>query len=452
MRKIYVLDTSTIISDPQCLSSYPDADIIIHTKVLYELDKIKTFPSEAGKSARTFIRMLDDLSNTGDVTEGITTGENTLVKIDSYDYSTAEFGDPTYVDNKILACAKSLVNGAGNPVTVISQDINLRLRAKAAKMSAAHHFKTKTTTDEVYSGIKTICNTKLGEKLKTSKQLNCADSKLLKDLYPNECVIFTNKEGKTISLGRKLKNRIKFINGTKAWGLQAKNLEQAFALDMLMDPDVPLISLAGIAGTGKTILAVAAGLDAVINAKEYSKLVIYRPIQPVGTDMGYLPGDLCEKLEPWMAAIKDSMERLNMPKPNNGKRNGKRNGKYNKYNNNNDNHDNNGWANFNQYNDLIHMEALTYIRGRSIANAFILIDETQNITKDEIKTILTRAGEGTKIVLTGDIEQIDNYRLDALNNGLTNTIERFKSSELAGHITLTQGERSELATEAAKIL
>lgn len=431
MRKIHVLDTSTIISDPQCLNNYPDSDIIIHTKVLYELDKLKTSPNETGKNARVFIRTLDDMSNDSDIVKGIDYN-NSIIKIDSTDYSTKEFGDPNYVDNVILACAKHFSNEKFD-VTVISQDINLRLRAKSAGMTAADHFKRQTKTNELYSGIVTISDEKIGTRLKRKKIISTTTPEL-KKLHINECVIFTSEDNKTIALGRKIdKNKIRFVNGTKAWGLAARNLEQAFALDLLMDPDVPLISLVGIAGTGKSLLAVAAGIESVLSKKEYDKLVIYRPMEPVGANIGYLPGTLNEKLDPWMAAIKDSMERLSTPS---GR---KSNGRGNN-------------SALLMYNDKIQMEALTYIRGRSMPNTFIIVDEVQNISKNEIKTILTRVGENTKIILTGDIEQIDSQRLDAINNGLTYVIERFKSSRLSGHVTLTKGERSELAEEAANLL
>jgi PhoH-like ATPase len=440
MRKTYVLDTSTIVSDPYCLDSFPDANIVIHTKVLSELDKLKTSHGEVGRNARVFIRMLDELSERGSVSSGLEMGNKSTLKIDSKDYGT-EFGTTDYTDNSLLACAKSMINGKNNPVAIVSQDINLRLRAKSAEIIAINHGGNTSTIDEIYSGIRTVVDERSGEMLKEEYQINCYENRELEDLLPNECVIFVNPEGKTIAYGRRRGDKVKFVNGTRAWGIGARNVEQAMALDLLMDPSVHLVSLAGIAGTGKTLLSMAAGIESVASLKIYDKMEIYRPFQPVGKDVGYLPGDLGEKLDPWMGAIKDSLEAL---APNNraSDTHRRRNGS-----------GGSSWHNSTaQFSDQIHMEALTYLRGRSIANTFILIDETQNITKDEIKTILTRAGENSKIILTGDIEQIDDSRLDAMNNGLTYAIDKFKSSELAGHISLREGVRSPLAAEAARLL
>ena len=440
MRKTYVLDTSTIVSDPHCLDSFPNANIVIHTKVLSELDKLKSSPGEVGRNARVFIRMLDELSERGSVSRGLEMGNQSTLKIDSGDYGD-EFGTQDYTDNSLLACAKSMINGKNNPVAIVSQDINLRLRAKSAEITAINHSGNRSTIDEIYSGIRTVVDECSGAMLKEEYSINCYENEELEDLLPNECVIFENPEGKTIAYGRRRGDKIKFVNGTRAWGIGARNVEQAMALDMLMDPSVHLVSLAGIAGTGKTLLSMAAGIESVVSLKIYDKMEIYRPFQPVGKDVGYLPGDLGEKLDPWMGAIRDSLGVLS---PNNRgsdthRRKNLSGGP--------------AWrSNLAQFSDQIHMEALTYLRGRSIANTFILIDETQNITKEEIKTILTRAGENSKIVLTGDIEQIDDSRLDAMNNGLTYVIDKFKDSELAGHVSLRDGVRSPLAAEAARLL
>jgi PhoH-like ATPase len=252
------------------------------------------------------------------------------------------------------------------------------------------------------------------------------------DLNANECVMFENEHGDGIAMGRKVSgNKIKLIKKTNPWNIHSRNKEQSFAIDLIMDKSVDLVTLIGKAGTGKSLIVLATALELVINRKEYDKFIIYRPIQPVGNDIGFLPGTMEEKLGPWFQAIMDNMETLLQFK----------------------NGDN--WRreleHF-QKKGLIEMEAITYIRGRSIPNAIILIDECQNLSKDDVKTILTRAGENTKIILTGDIEQIDNSALDATSNGLTYVIEKFKESDLAGHITFTQGERSKLASKAAEIL
>jgi PhoH-like ATPase len=211
------------------------------------------------------------------------------------------------------------------------------------------------------------------------------------------------------------------------WGIDARNKEQSFALELLMDPDVEVVSLIGQAGSGKTLLAVAAGLEQVLgDDNEYKKLIVSRPIQPLGKDIGFLPGTLEEKMDPWLMPIKDNLEFLL----------------------------GNDRDTVKMYFEkgVIEIEAITYIRGRSITNAFIIIDEAQNLTRHELKTILTRVGEGTKIILTGDIEQIDNIYIDETSNGLTYAVEKFKEYDISGHITLQKGERSKVATLAAKIL
>ncbi len=429
----FVLDTSVIVTDPKCLQSFPNAEIIIQIGVLTELDKIKKYPSEVGKNARLFIRTLDKLCERGDLCTGIQLSENNSKLVINSEKTNSDLGDPTYVDNRILSCAISLKSKApDDEIVVVSRDINLRIRARACGLAAQDYDHKKTLTNEFYSGVKRIQNEKLGKELNESqdKYVVC-DDYLNKELLPNECVCFTGEDGRVISIGRKYKNEIHYVNGTKPWGLSTRSAEQAFSVDMLMDTRVPLVSLVGTAGTGKTLLSVACALESVINAKNYSRFIVYRPIQPVGTEIGYLPGDMEEKLDPWMAAIKDSFDFLTS----NAK--GRRS----------------NWRDkFSQYSERIDLEALTYIRGRSISNAFILMDEAQNISREEAKAILTRVGHGTKIVLTGDVEQIDNRNLDAENNGLSYVIEKFKHSELAGHITLTKGERSPLATLSAKVL
>jgi PhoH-like ATPase len=436
MTKIYVLDTSVIVSDPNCLDSFPNEHIIIQAGVLNELDDIKTHPGNIGRNARIFIRLLDELSNKGDIKQGVKTDTNVTLQINTENYDTSEFGVSSYIDNKILACAKQL--NLTNDVTVISADINMRVRAKIAGMHAQNYESENKHSNDLYSGSRIIHNTESGNRLKKLKIIECVENEL-DDMMPNECVFFKDENDNGISLGRKIDDNIKLISGDKPWGLESRNIEQAYAIDLLLDPKIPLVTLSGTAGTGKSLVAVACGLETVINKSLYNNMMIYRPIQPVGTDMGFLPGELSAKLEPWMAAIHDSLDFLTSRS--------KKQNKKNVYN------QNSGWKNaLAQYEDKICMEALTYIRGRSIQNVFMLIDEVQNISKEEIKTILTRVGNGTKIILTGDIEQIDTHHLDAVNNGLTYVINKFKESPLAGHVNLTKGERSPLATIAAEIL
>jgi PhoH-like ATPase len=251
-------------------------------------------------------------------------------------------------------------------------------------------------------------------------------------LMPNQFVLLvSNQNQKKTALARFLNAHtpLKRINGEHKkgmWGVKPRNKDQIFALDLLQDPSVHIVTLVGKAGSGKTLLAIAAGLYQTMETQEYKRLVISRPIQPMGRDIGFLPGTMAEKMAPWVAPIQDNLQFLM----------------------------GNDKETLRMYieDGTIEVEALTYIRGRSISNAFIIVDEAQNLTAHELKTIITRVGENTKLVLTGDVEQIDNVYIDETSNGLTHAVERFKSYDISGHVTLVKGERSKIATLAAKIL
>lgn len=437
MRTTYIFDTSTLIYDPCAWKQFSHSDVIIPIAVLNELDKLKKQSGEAGKNARVCIRLLDELSDTLDITTGIITDQDTLVKIDATyrdvsgpDY--AGFGDPDYGDTQILACAVDIYRqNPGNDVFFVSNDINLRVKAKSRGLNAISHENDKYHVTELYAGFITIEDEEAGLDLQRDGFIDPLKYGFF-HLSPNECILFTNSTGDGIALGRKVaRDKIKLVKKVFPWNIAGRNQEQIFAMDLIMDKKIDLVTLIGKAGTGKSLIVLATALDLVISKKEYDKFIIYRPIQPVGNDIGYLPGTMEEKLAPWFHAIMDNFEVLFSNKGGNDWRRD---------------------LEMFQKKGKIEMEAITYIRGRSIPNSIILIDECQNLNKEEVKTILTRAGEGTKIILTGDIEQIDNSLLDATNNGLTHVIEKFKSSDLAGHITFTKGERSKLASEAADIL
>jgi PhoH-like ATPase len=434
MRRTYVLDTSSLIYDPVTWKQFPNSDIVIPIAVLNELDKLKKQSGEAGRNARVCIRMLDDISDQLDISTGIVLDDDILLKIDTTyrDMSDfAGFGDPAYGDTQILACA--LATWQAHPehdVALVSNDINLRVKAKSRGIDAIAHNGSKYSLSDLYSGSRVIIHEEAGVDL---LQFGFIDPRAYGfDLSPHECVLFESPDGNGISMGRKTAfDKLKLIRKVYPWQISARNKEQTFAIDLIMDRNVDLVTLTGKAGTGKSLMVLAAALELVVSRKEYDKFIIYRPIQPVGNDIGYLPGTMEEKLAPWFQAIMDNFEVLFGNKVGGD------------------------WKRdleMFQRKGRIEMEAITYIRGRSIPNAIILIDECQNLSKEEVKTILTRAGENTKIILTGDIEQIDNSILDATSNGLTHVIEKFKDSELAGHITFTQGERSKLASTAAEIL
>ncbi len=430
----YILDTSALIGNPSAWESYPNSTVIIPIASVNELDKLKKQPGQVGRNARVCIRKIDEISAAGNITCGIKLEDNIILIVDAtyHDLSKpqfAGFGDASYGDTQILACAYSHLKKNQGSVTLISNDINLRLKAKSHNMQATGQEDTEGDTNEIYSGVQAVLNEDAGLALQKNKVINPEDYNL--ELSLNEFVIFENLAGDELSLGRKVSDtQIRQIKRHSPWGITARNNEQTLALDLLMDPKIDLVTLIGKAGSGKSLIALAAAMELVINRKEYDKLVIYRPIQPVGNDIGYMPGTKEEKLAPWFQAIMDSFEFLFSNKKGDWRRD----------------------LEMFQRKGQIEMEALTYIRGRSISNTIILIDESQNISKEDIKTILTRAGEGSKLILTGDIEQIDAQHLDFDNNGLHYVIDKFKDINLAGHVTFKHGERSRLANLAATIL
>jgi len=406
----HVLDTSVLIDDPFCLSKFKNIQIPID--VLEELDKLKTFPGKVGQNARIAIKEIDKKKDS--IIFDIKKNKNSLSDIP---------------DNRILASALALQKAQKTArIILISKDFNLRLKAKVNGLEAQDYFEVSDVSD-LYKGFREIKNDELNKTLFETqfgplpKELN--------DLNPNEYVLVSGAES-AIALCKKAKNQLQMLPmNKKIWGLDSKNKEQALAFDLLTNDKIPLVTLVGKAGCGKSLCALAAGLEKVILEKKYQTLIVYRPIQPVGNDIGYLPGNLEEKILPWMGPIMDNMEVLL------NKSGGK------------------SWeTTLGSYQDSgrIKFEAMTYIRGRSINNAFVIFDEIQNLDQEQVKTVLTRVGFNTKIVFTGDIEQIDRNDLDSLNNGLTHVIEKFKNESLAGHLTLMKGERSALATLASKKL
>mgnify|MGYP003402288981 CR=1 FL=1 len=437
-KKTQVLDTSVLVSDPLCYKNLPDSDIIIPIVVLEELDKLKKFPGETGRNARVCIRLIDEISEKGNINLGIELENNSTLKVDCEfvdDDKLVGLGDPKYGDTRILACAlKHASSLEDKEVVLVSNDFNLKVKARSHGILATSHKAGLRNLSDLFGGISTVIDRDAGLDLMDDTYLD-APSYDLGHLNENEFVLFVDDEGVDVSYGRKVGDKIKRVEKVPAHNLFPRNPEQAFAIDLITDKKIDLITLIGKAGTGKSLVALAAALELVLNKKTHDRLVIYRPIQPVGKDIGYLPGSEKEKLEPWMQPIMDNLEVLftkNKKSRDNWKRdveNLQRPG-----------------------HEKIEMEAITFVRGRSIPNSIILIDEAQNLSHDEVKTILTRAGDGTKIIITGDIEQIDNDDLDATNNGLTYVIEKFKTEAMAGHVTLTKGERSALASKAAEIL
>jgi PhoH-like ATPase len=436
MRKQFVLDTSVLIYDPCAYKQFPDSDVVIPIVALNELDNLKKGPAEAGKNARVAIRLLDDICDQGDISTGILLDNDILLKIDATYRNCAlppydGLGDATYGDTHILAClCETWHNHPERDVTLVSNDINLRVKAKSRGIDAEAHEGKRYSLSDLYAGNQIVVHEDAGMDLQQNGFIDPRVYGL--NLAPHECVLFQADNGDGITMGRQVApDKVKVVRKQYPWDLASRNKEQSYAIDLIMDKNIDLVTLIGQAGTGKSLIVLACALELVLSRKEYDKFIIYRPIQPVGNDIGYLPGTMEEKLAPWFGAIMDNFELLFS-----NKNNGDWKRELEMY----------------QKKGKIEMEAITYIRGRSIPNTIILVDECQNLSKEEVKTILTRAGENTKIILTGDLDQIDNSGLDAVNNGLTNVIEKFRTSELAGHITFTQGERSKLASKAAEIL
>lgn len=428
-RDILVLDTSVLVHNPAAYKDFTKSNVVIPITVLEELDKLKKLPNDAGKNARVAIRNLDAISNLGEIHTGITIDCDILLSVDASNYGSV--GDVGYGDNRILACALNLKNTG--KITVVSRDINLRIRAKALGLLAADYDKGDAKSEELFQGYRTVDNEEAGNALKEAGIISIKDYEELDDMFPNEYVSFVGKRGKGISLGRKVGKQIRVVKDIAPWGLELRNREQLCAADLIMDMNVPLVTLVGRSGGGKTLCALACALEMVLNKRQYESLIIYRPMQPVGAEVGFLPGLLEDKLSVWFAPIDDAFALLFSDKT----------------------RKKDGWkTQLHQYleNGAIQKNALTYIRGRSIPNSLILIDESQNLTCEEAKAILTRAGVGSRIIMNGDIEQIDNKYLDTTNNGLSYVIEKFKRSELSGHITFNKGERSQLATIASEIL
>lgn len=462
MKKTYVLDTNVLLSDPNSIFSFEEHDLIVPMAVLEELDRHKSRPDEVGRNARQVSRTLDDMrASGGSLIKGVDLRSGGKLKIVSIDKGTLK-DSPTElqadkVDNLIIAFMLSLKD---NGAILVSKDINVRIKCDSLGIKCEDYLKMRVTSDpqKFYRGVEVIeLEEELVDYFFQHGKLDLPEQALKgRRLHPNQIVVIKN-----VADGQTTKSAITRCQGhgkplvpvakiDKVFGLEPRNKEQRFSLDLLFDPEIKLLTLVGPSGTGKTLLALAAALEQLKGTgtpglARYEKLIVTRPVQPVGKEIGFLPGTLAEKMEPWIAPIRDNLNFLvNNKRPPRARKGTTENGK--------PRHDDGMYLSLMQERGLIEIEAITFIRGRSIPNAFIVIDEAQNLSMHELKTIITRVGDGTKIVLTGDIEQIDNVHVDAFTNGLTYAVERFKDYPIAGHVTLIKGERSELATLASKIL
>tara|TARA_B100001094_G_scaffold314658_1_gene353739 strand:- start:278 stop:1585 length:1308 start_codon:yes stop_codon:yes gene_type:complete len=434
MKKTIILDTNVYLTEAGSLLAFGKNNIAIPTIVLDEIDKHKHRQDIAGLNARTMNRVLDALRSKGSLMDGVSLGRG------KGNVFAAHF-DPSFMppgmneddsDNKIIAIALRLKD-KGHEIAVVSRDLNMRVKCDAHGIECKDYQPQKviSSVENLFTGTQELeVDFSLIDRFYSGEPFLLEEQKV--KLFSNQFLLLKNEATNKSAICRfegydkPLKKVNKFKN---IWGLSARNKEQQYAMDLLFDKDVHVISLTGPAGTGKTLLATACALEQVMNTTStnggYDKLIITRPVQPMGRDIGFLPGTLEEKMMPWIAPIRDNLEHLF------GDRTA---------------------LDMQIEQGTIEIEAMTYIRGRSIANAFMIVDEAQNLTAHELKTIITRVGHGTKLVLTGDIQQIDNSYVDSVSNGLTHAVEKFKEHDIAGHITLTKGERSDLATLASEIL
>lgn len=432
MGKIFVLDTNVLVHDPACVDKFEEHDVVIPMIVLEELDRLKTRPDEVGRSSRRVARLLDERKSEGSLVAGIALHGGGRLRIETDHHQFKDVPrciDPEKADNRILAVCLGLSREfPKQQVILVSKDINMRVKADALAIPSEDYENDKVDFDDLFQGYEVVYVTRrVIETFYSEGRVRLTGH----HFFPNQCVLLKVKRTSQSALCKYYEPYDELIPlfhiGAKPWGINARNLEQRFALELLCSDDIQLVSIVGAAGTGKTLLALACGLQKVVEDKTYQKLLVARPIIPMGKDIGYLPGSKGEKLSNWMQPITDNLDFLFA-------QTGKDQYRYL------------------QEQGLLEVEALTYIRGRSLPRCYFIIDEAQNLSTHEIKTIITRAGEGSKIVFTGDPYQIDNSYLDESSNGLSVVSERFKQSSIAGHIMLNKGERSKLATLGSELL
>jgi PhoH-like ATPase len=438
MKKNFVIDTNVLLHDPEALVRFEDNNVNVPIMVIEEIDRFKKNVDETGRNARQVSRYLDGLRLKGDLRAGVALESGGLLRVflghDFPDRLPREL-NAIKADNQILAVCLALQEQEKLPVVMVTKDTNLRIKANALGVTAEDYERGKVSLEECYEGIAEV--TVPREVVDAFYKAGRAAVKTGEPLFPNQYVsLISEIDPSHTALGRHTANGEVValrLPAKDIWGIHAKNRGQRFALDALFDPAIALVTLTGRAGTGKTLLAIAAGLQKTVEEQVYKRLLVSRPIFPMGRDIGFLPGDVQEKLRPWMQPIFDNVELLFAGVE---ARDGKKRRGYEEL----------------MEMDLLALEPLTYIRGRSIPYQYIIVDEAQNLTPHETKTIITRVGQGTKIVLTGDPFQIDNPYIDSTSNGLTYCVERFKTQAIAAHVTLTRGERSDLAELAAELL
>jgi PhoH-like ATPase len=455
LRKHFVLDTNVLLHNPNAIFMFDEHEVVIPLPVIEELDKFKTGSDDKGRNARQVIRSIDKLRARGRLFEGVSlNGGGGTLRVDRDDHPIPFALDTDQADNRILAVAHAL-NQQGLRTIFISKDINVRVKADALGVTVEDFEADRVDTEWLYSGqAELTVPGELIDALYSERQLPIEqiEPHLVAEvdgepvrlaLVANQYTLLRDAQDEShTGLARRLgdtEHLIPIAGPRKpVFGVMARNVQQTMALDLLLDDEIKLVTLLGTAGTGKTLLALAAGMNKVFKEEHFDKLLVARPIMPLGRDIGYLPGDKDEKLVMWMQPIFDNLAYLLSTRGSHMENADSRTTEQ-------------------RINQLLSggklvLEPLTYIRGRSIPHQFMIVDEVQNLTPHEVKTIVSRVGEGTKIILTGDINQIDNPYLDASSNGLSYLIERMKGQALAGHVTLARTERSTLASLAAEIL
>ena len=435
--KNYILDTNVLLHDPNSLVNFQDNHLLIPIEVIEEIDKFKREPNELGQNARSVSRTLDRLRAQGHLSEGVPLpngGRLQIVFHKAGEITTLIPGSQASVDSRILAQSLAVMRAHPDvPTILVTKDINLRIKADALGLAAQDYETDRVLLKDLYTGLfDRVVSADILTQFRAKDELDLEPGR---EYFPNEyCTLVEDKNPKKTVLakvdatGKKLVPILDSRDGV--WGIKPRNRQQYFALDALLDDRIKLVTLMGKAGTGKTLIALAAALKKTITDREYRRLVVARPTISMGKELGFLPGSLEEKLAPWMQPIHDALELLgdlNMGQEQRRHADLMRSG-------------------------MIVVEALSYIRGRSIAHQFMIIDEAQNLTPLEVKTIITRVGEGTKIVFTGDPYQIDNPYVDSSSNGFNYIVSKFQRQPIAAHIELQKGERSELAELAANLL
>ncbi|MEM9908684.1 MAG: PhoH family protein [Cyanobacteria bacterium P01_D01_bin.44] len=441
MKKTFVLDTNVLLHDPSAIKRFEDNEVVLPITIIEELDRFKKRPDETGSNARQVSRLLDKLRQQGNLIDGIALEREGILRVALCHRETLKElpleleGDKA--DNEILAVALEQKSRCNCPVVMVSKDTNLRIKADTLGLAAEDYETDKIDIEGLYSGMAEV----LVEAEMFTQLFQSGSITLEGKFYPNQALTLvdvTNPSHTALAMVSGDSNRVIPLPKLPYHGISqihARNREQQFAFNLLLNDDISLVTLVGKAGTGKTLLAAAAGVHKVADEHQYSRLLIARPIVPMGRDLGYLPGDIGEKMNPWMQPLFDNFDLIfgtqdTTDKPSHWRR---------------------GHEELIER-GLLEIEPLTYIRGRTLPKQYLIVDEAQNLTPHEVKTILTRAGEDTKVILTGDVAQIDNPYVDAASNGLAYVVERFKKEPIAGHIILHRGERSNLAARASELL